>query len=61
MLIAGLALLATSVVFVWFCLPSKSGEIKPFLRRSDVSEMAAAVATVCIAAGIIMTAAGILR
>jgi hypothetical protein len=61
MLIAGLVLLASSFVLVWLCLPSKNGEIKSFLRGSSRSEMAAAVVTACIAAGIIMTIAGIVQ
>ena len=61
MLIAGLVLLSSSIVLVWLCLPSKSGEIKSFLRGGSRSEIAAAVVTACIATGIVMTIAGILR
>lgn len=61
MLVGGLALLATSIVLVWLCLPGKNGEIKPFLRRSGASEMAATATTGCIVAGIILTMAGLLR
>jgi hypothetical protein len=32
MLVVGLALLATSIVVLWLCLPSRQSGVKPFLR-----------------------------
>lgn len=61
MLVAGITVLATSILLVWLCLPGEDGKIKPFLRRGGVSEMAAAVLTSAIAVGIVLTIAGIVE
>jgi len=36
MLVVGLALLATSIVALWLCLPSRQSGVKPFLRGASV-------------------------
>ena len=61
MLVIGIALLAISILLVWLNLPAADGEIKPFLRRGGVTEMAAAVLTSAIAVGIVLTIAGIVQ
>ena len=59
MLVVGLALLATSLVVLWLCLPSRQSGVKPFLRGGgDV--LAAIMITGCLGAGIV-TIAGIAR
>lgn len=61
MLVSGLALLAFSIVLMWLCLPSKSGETKPFLQRGGADVLAAIIVTGCIAVGTVLTIAAIVR
>ena len=57
MLVFGLALLATSIVVLWLCLPGKSG-VKPFLRGGG-DLMAAIIVTGCFGAGVVVTVMGL--
>jgi hypothetical protein len=57
--VVGLALIALSIAFLWLCLPSKSGETKPFLRSNIAGAVAVITMTGCLVVGIVMPIAGI--
>jgi hypothetical protein len=61
MLVVGPALIALSIALFWLCMPSKSGETKPFLRSNIAGALAVVTMTGCLAVGIVMTIAGIVR
>jgi hypothetical protein len=58
MRVIGLALLATSVVVLWVCLPAKGHLEKKSFLRGGADVVAAIVITACLGAGIVVTIVG---
>ena len=57
MLISGIALLAITIVGLWFCLPGKDHKMKSFLRRG-LEVMASIAITAGFGIGLLMTVIG---
>ena len=53
MLVFGLALLATSIVVMWFCLPDSQSGVKSFLRGGG-DTVAAIIITGCFGTGFVV-------
>ena len=60
MLVVGLALLATSIVMMWLCLPGSQSGVKSFLRGGG-EIVAAIIVTGCFGAGFVVIFVSLVR